>query len=52
MADLGSSIFNRKAAEKLRSPDDLDKYIEEMESIGLNEYTEMVVNRYNRYIGA
>ena len=27
MADLGSSIFNRKAAEKLRSPDDLDKYI-------------------------
>ena len=27
MADLGSSIFNKKAAEKLRSPDDLDKYV-------------------------
>ena len=27
MADAGSSIFNAKAAEKLRSPDDLDKYV-------------------------
>lgn len=27
MADLGSSIFNQRAAEKLRSPDDLDKYV-------------------------
>ena len=27
MADVGSSIFNRKATEKLRSPDDLDKYV-------------------------
>ena len=28
MADAGSSIFNRKAAEKLRSPDDLDKHLQ------------------------
>lgn len=27
MADLGSSIFNKKATEKLRSPEDLDKYV-------------------------
>jgi len=27
MADAGSSIFNKKATEKLRSPDDLDKYV-------------------------
>lgn len=27
MADVNSSIFNTKAAEKLRSPDDLDKYV-------------------------
>lgn len=27
MAETGSSIFNKKAAEKLRSPDDLDKYV-------------------------
>ena len=27
MADIESSIFNRKAAEKLKSPDDLDKYV-------------------------
>ena len=27
MADASSSIFNRRAAEKLRSPDDLDKYV-------------------------
>ena len=27
MADVGSSIFNKKAADKLRSPDDLDKYV-------------------------
>lgn len=27
MAEQGSSIFNRKAQEKLRSPDDLDKYV-------------------------
>lgn len=27
MADPGSSIFNEKASEKLRSPDDLDKYV-------------------------
>ena len=27
MADASSSIFNRKATEKLRSPDDLDKYV-------------------------
>ena len=27
MADLTSSIFNKKATEKLRSPDDLDKYV-------------------------
>lgn len=27
MADETSSIFNRRAAEKLRSPDDLDKYV-------------------------
>lgn len=28
MADASSSIFNRRAAEKLRSPDDLDKYVQ------------------------
>ena len=27
MADVGASIFNKKATEKLRSPDDLDKYV-------------------------
>lgn len=27
MADAADSIFNRRAAEKLRSPDDLDKYV-------------------------
>jgi len=27
MAEAAPSIFNRKAAEKLRSPDDLDKYV-------------------------
>ena len=27
MADAASSIFNKKATEKLRSPDDLDKYV-------------------------
>ena len=27
MADVSNSIFNRRAAEKLRSPDDLDKYV-------------------------
>ena len=27
MADATSSIFNKKATEKLRSPDDLDKYV-------------------------
>ena len=27
MADLSSSIFNKKATEKLRNPDDLEKYI-------------------------
>ena len=27
MADVGGSIFNAKATEKLRSPDDLDKYL-------------------------
>ena len=27
MADTESSIFNKKASEKLRSPDDLDKYV-------------------------
>lgn len=27
MADASNSIFNRRAAEKLRSPDDLDKYV-------------------------
>ena len=27
MADVPSSIFNKKATEKLRSPDDLDKYV-------------------------
>ena len=27
MADAGSLIFNKKASEKLRSPDDLDKYV-------------------------
>ena len=28
MADAGASIFNRKATEKLRSPDDLDKFVQ------------------------
>ena len=27
MADAGSSIFNKNASEKLRSPDDLDKFV-------------------------
>ena len=27
MADTTSSIFNKRATEKLRSPDDLDKYV-------------------------
>ena len=27
MADAGSSIFNKKATEKLRNPDDLDKFV-------------------------
>ena len=27
MADIGSSIFNERAAQKLRNPDDLDKYL-------------------------
>lgn len=27
MADTSSAIFNKKAAEKLRSPDDLDKFV-------------------------
>ena len=27
MADTSRSIFNKKATEKLRSPDDLDKYV-------------------------
>ena len=27
MADSGSSIFNKRAAEQLQSPDDLDKYV-------------------------
>lgn len=27
MADARSAIFNKKASEKLRSPDDLDKYV-------------------------
>lgn len=27
MADISNSIFNKKATEKLRSPDDLDKYV-------------------------
>ena len=27
MADLSSSLFNKKATEKLRNPDDLDKYV-------------------------
>lgn len=27
MAEAGRSIFNRKASEKLRSPDDLDRYV-------------------------
>lgn len=27
MADQGQSIFNKKATDKLRNPDDLDKYI-------------------------
>ena len=27
MADISSSIFNKKATEKLRSPDDLEKYV-------------------------
>jgi len=28
MADIGSSIFNKKATEKLRNPDDLNKYVQ------------------------
>ena len=28
MADVAKSIFNKKATEKLRSPDDLDKYVQ------------------------
>lgn len=28
MADLSSSIFNKKATEQLRSPEDLDKYVQ------------------------
>lgn len=28
MADMAKAIFNRKATEKLRSPDDLDKYVQ------------------------
>lgn len=28
MAEAGSSIFNQKATDKLRSPDDLDKYVQ------------------------
>lgn len=35
-----------------KSLDDLDKYIAEMEELGLNEYCDMVVARYNRAIGA
>ena len=27
MADVNSTIFNKRAAEKLRSPDDLDKFV-------------------------
>lgn len=27
MADPGNSIFNKRATEKLRNPDDLDKYV-------------------------
>ena len=27
MADAGRSIFNKRATEKLRNPDDLDKYV-------------------------
>ena len=27
MADTGSSIFNKQAVERLRSPDDLDRYV-------------------------
>lgn len=27
MADTGSSIFNKQAVERLRSPDDLDRYL-------------------------
>ena len=27
MGELGSAIFNKKAREKLRSPDDLEKYV-------------------------
>jgi len=27
MADMSSSIFNKKATEKLRNPDDLEKYV-------------------------
>lgn len=34
-----------------KSLDDLDAYIAEMESIGLNEFIEMTEARYNRYIG-
>lgn len=28
MADVSRSIFNKKATDKLRSPDDLDKYVQ------------------------
>lgn len=28
MADAGNPIFNQKAAERLRSPDDLDRYVQ------------------------
>ncbi len=28
MADASSSIFNKRATEKLRNPDDLDKYVQ------------------------
>ena len=35
-----------------KSLDDLDKYIAEMEGLGLNEYCDMVAARYNRAIGA
>ncbi len=34
-----------------KSLDDMDKYIAEMEGIGLKEYEEMVIARYNRAMG-